>query len=159
MIHVRPYKNAAAVLLILIFLIISGCSALPQRKESSTFKPASEEPKEPSHSYYDFEDVLIPKELNLDRKSSFVYQTAGLSAGVLALKARVELNSLIKFFDKNMKKDNWRLLGSFKSPRTIMLFQKDTRWCVINITETVYNTNVEIWVAPMIGKSSSGLLK
>ena len=42
------------------------------------------------------------------------------------------------------------MISAFKSPRTMMLFQKQTRWCVINITEGQFSTQVEIWVAPTI---------
>ncbi len=151
-------EKYSAFLIIIVFLIM-GCSALSDQTNTSARQGEVPETQKSAPSYYDFGDVLIPSELKLDRKSSFVYQTAGLSAGVLVLKARVELNSLIKFFEVNMTKDNWRLLGSFKSPRTIMMFKKENRWCVINITATVYNTLVEIWVAPMTNESGSGLLK
>jgi hypothetical protein len=39
-----------------------------------------------------------------------------------------------------------------------MLFQKENRWCVINITDE-YRTNVEIWVSPTINTTEKGLLK
>jgi hypothetical protein len=58
-----------------------------------------------------------------------------------------------------MTKDNWQYVSSFKSPRTLLLFKKENRWCVINITENKWNTRVEIWVAPFSGNSASGLLK
>jgi len=58
-----------------------------------------------------------------------------------------------------MAKDNWQIVGTFKSPRTLLLFQKENRWCVINITDGRFDTLVEIWVAPFSGQSESGLLK
>jgi hypothetical protein len=58
-----------------------------------------------------------------------------------------------------MAKDNWRTVSAFKSPRTLLLFQKENRWCVINITDGDWNTTVEIWVAPFSGHSDSGLLQ
>ena len=109
--------------------------------------------------YYDFGDVLVPRELKLHAESSFVYQTSGFTAGVLVFKSSVERVSLIKFFDDNMAKDNWQAVSAFKSPRTLLLFQKENRWCVINITESNWDTMVEIWVAPLSGISEAGLLK
>jgi hypothetical protein len=29
-----------------------------------------------------------------------------------------------------------------------LLYEKDNRWCVINITDNQWDTLVEIWVAP-----------
>ena len=82
-----------------------------------------------------------------------------LSAGVIVLKGRVELGSLITFFENHMARDNWQVVSTFKSTRTLLLFQKENRWCVINITDDTYNTHVEIWVAPTTNPIDSGLLK
>ena len=145
------------IVICLIFLV-TGCSTLPSEKSSSESYETSRQKNKTGPLYYDFGDVLIPRELKVDRKSSFIYTTSGFSAGVLVLKGRVELGSLISFFEKNMAKDNWRLISSFKSSRTIMLFQKQTRWCVINITESM-STRTEIWVAPTMNEPVPGLLK
>ncbi len=138
-------------------LMSTGCSVLPSQKEHSPAKDTNKK-KENAPVYYDFEDVLVPRELKVDRDDSFVYETSGIAAGLLTLKARVELNSLINFFEKNMRKDNWRLISSFKSERTMLLFQKENRWCVINITARGldYNTRVEIWVAPTMNETKAG---
>jgi hypothetical protein len=50
-----------------------------------------------------------------------------------------------------MTKDNWKMVSYFKSPKSIMLFQKETRWSVIKINEETIYTYVEIWVAPTAG--------
>ena len=143
-----------------MLIVTAGCSSLNKDKKdttsTSTTVTAKETKKKPV--YLDFDDVLLPKELKIIRDESFVYETAGFTVGVLSMKARVETNSLIEFFKKNMQKDNWQLLSGFKSPQTMMLFQKDNRWCVVNIT-VGYNTLVRIWVAPMAMDASSGLLK
>lgn len=142
-----------------LFLLITGCAGLKAKKGSTSTQARSKKEQGPAPVYYDFGDVLIPSELKLDKKSSFVFQAPGFSAGVLSLKGRVEISSLISFFQNNMTKDNWRPVSSFKSTRTIMLFQKENRWCVINITDKGFNTYVEIWVAPTITEAESGLLK
>ena len=87
----------------LIFLI-TACSTLPSERNSSDSYEAIRQKNKTGPLYYDFEDVLIPRELKVDQKSSFIYNTAGFSAGVLVLKGRVELGSLISFFEKNMSK-------------------------------------------------------
>ena len=140
-------------------LIIAGCSGLQSKQGSSTDSDSSGKNKGPAPLYYDFGDVLLPPELKLDTKSSFVFQTPGLAAGVLSLKGNVEMDSLIAFFENNMSNDNWRPVSSFKSPRTMLMFQKDNRWCVINITDKGFSTHVEIWVAPTTSETESGLLK
>lgn len=150
-------------LVILIFMTavvfsVGGCSSLSKKDDKAT-PPASKTSSGVPAQYYDFGDVLVPKELKVDKKSSFIYQTSGFSAGVLVLKGRIETSSLISFFQTNMAKDNWNIISSFKSGRTMLLFQKAHRWCVMNITDEAFNTYVEIWVAPTIEGTQTGLLK
>ncbi|MBW2568922.1 MAG: hypothetical protein JRD93_13680 [Deltaproteobacteria bacterium] len=141
------------------FFLAAGCASSKPKKDGSTPQTITQKDKGPSPLYYDFGDVLIPHELKINKKSSFVYRTPGFSAGVLTLSGRVDVSSLIAFFENNMAKDNWRTISLFKSPRTMMVFQKGNRWCIINITEKEFKTHVEIWVAPTINEAESGLLK
>jgi len=145
-------------IIIYLSLIVMGCSTLQSERGAAGSHESIRQKEKTGPLYYDFEDVLIPRELKVDRKSSFIYNTSGFSAGVLVLKGRVELGSLISFFEKNMAKDNWRLISSFKSSKTIMLFKKQNRWCVISITESI-STRTEIWVAPTMNEPGTGLLK
>ncbi|MCF8053495.1 MAG: hypothetical protein K9L59_19845 [Desulfobacterales bacterium] len=137
-------------------VLVTGCSGTQTRSEDPAGSGMRERESQPL--YYDFGDILIPRELNVVKESSFVFRTPGLSAGVLSLKGNVEVNSLIAFFETNMAKDNWTPMSSFKSPRSMMLFQKENRWCVINITDQSFSTYVEIWVAPTIGSAAAGTL-
>lgn len=146
------------VFLLVAVWLISGCSAF-QKKEELGAQTGQEQTQEDAPLYYDFGDVPVPPELSLNTNASFIYQTSGFSAGVLVLKGAVELGSLIDFFENNMARDNWRAVSTFKSPRTLLLFQKESRWCVINITDDRYSTHVEIWVAPTLAPDDSGLLK
>ncbi len=140
------------------FLFITACST-QNLKEGLTSGSVAGKDKGPSPVYYDFGDVLVPSEMKIDKKTSFIYKTPGFAGGVLSLKGRVEVNSLINFFGRNMDKDNWKLISSFKAPRTIMLFHKGNRWCVINISEKDFSTRAEVWVAPTIDETDEGLLK
>lgn len=147
--------------LLFVFMTFSGCASLKQSEKSSeeSKTSTSKQKKEQAPLYYDFEDVLLPTALKVDKNRSFVYQSPEFTAGVLVLTGRVEPNSLIQFFDNNMAKDNWRLVSSFKSPRTMMFFDKPTRSCIINITEGHFKTEVEIWIAPSLETNEQELLK
>lgn len=159
-------KKVAAMRLIAVVaaLVIAsvGCAGLKTNTASDSESGVSAKDTGPVPQYYDFGDILVPAELKLEKKDSFVFRTPGLSAGVLVFKGNVEVSSLITFFDNNMAKDNWQPVTSFKSQRTIMMFKKDNRWCVINITDKDFSTAVEIWVAPTMGSdmgASGGLMK
>jgi hypothetical protein len=155
--QMRKIMGCIGILMVLT-LCLTGCATLLGKTETTTSEKAKEK-KGPQPLYYDFGDVLIPGELKVDRKNSFVYKAPTFSAGVLVLNGRVEMTSLIAFFENNMTKDNWIPISSFKSPRTILLFQKESRWCVVNITDKDFSTHTEIWVAPTVGGPEAGLLK
>lgn len=146
------------VILVLSILVITGCTTVAPTTGGSTSQ-TDEKDKGPVPLYYDFGDVLVPHELKLEKKTSFVFRSPGLAAGVLVFKGRIEINSLIAFFENNMAKDNWKPVSSFRSPRTMMLYQKENRWCVISIVESDFSIRVEIWVAPTAGGAGGGLLK
>ena len=153
-------KLYPAILIFMIAVVFSagGCSSLSKKDDKAT-PPASKTGSAVAARYYDFGDVLVPKELKVDKKSSFIYNTSGFSAGLLVLKGRIETSSLISFFETNMANDNWNIISSFKSERTMLLFQKAHRWCVMSITDEAFNTIVEIWVAPTTKGTQTGLLK
>lgn len=145
---------------LLTIVLFFGCTALSKDSQGDSTPPepvARSEKDIPQ--YLDFDDILIPSEMKLDRDETYIVKSAGFSAGILSLKARVETASLIAFFENNMKKDNWMLVSEFKSPRTMMLFHKENRLCLIDITEGTYYTNAKIWVAPVRSDINTGILK
>jgi hypothetical protein len=141
-----------------LFILITGCAST-KTQNSQQAQASLQQNSTSMPVYYDFGDVLVPKELDLIKKDSFVYLSSGVTAGVLSLKGRVDINSLITFFENNMAKDNWRMLSSFRSPKTIILFQKENRWCIINIKEEMFKVYVEIWVAPTLNGVNTGSIK
>jgi hypothetical protein len=151
----KKFWRWIGIVLAVMLLLIGGCAG--SRIKGGESATAAQKDKGPVPLYYDFGDVLVPSELTVDKDSSFVIRTPGFSAGVLALKGRVEVNSLINFFNNNMAKDNWKLVSYFKSRRTIMLFNKENRWCVININEGDFTTYTEIWVSPTTMETDSGM--
>ncbi|MBU2521990.1 MAG: hypothetical protein KKD50_07155 [Proteobacteria bacterium] len=142
------------------FVLVNGCASLKSSKKDSESSTKEQKEKGTHPLYCDFGDVLVPAELKVVEELTFVLETSGFIAGVNAYKGRVKVDSLIKFFKSSMAKDNWRILGSFKSsPLSIILFQKENRSCMIKIIEGFFNTRVEIWVAPRVNEVESELLK
>jgi hypothetical protein len=92
--------------------------------------------------------VLVPGELKIDSDASFVQQSGNFHAGLLVFYGRVEVNSLIEFFDANMTKDNWQRSVLFKSFENLLLFEKKNRRCIICIRGKGFHPRVEIWVSP-----------
>ena len=57
--------------------------------------PARAGDEGPVPVYYDFDDVLVPSELKIDRKASFVYATPNFASGVLVMDGYVDADSLV----------------------------------------------------------------
>jgi len=122
---------------------------------ASTVKERSGEPEkrgvETTSKYYHFDDVRIPRELNYKQNKSFVYETPRFKTGILIFtKWRIDVESLIDFFNYQMEKDNWKLVNSFKGKESILNFSKPDKTCTIKITEKWHGTTeIEIRVGPL----------
>lgn len=141
-------------------MFVTGCGAL-KRRDGNTADEAKDTATATSKDIYlDFDDVLIPEDMPKDKDRTFVFRIGALSAGVLVLKGRVEHETLVKFFESNMSRDNWRAVSSFRSPRSLLIFEKDERWCIITITEDDFDhkTRVEIWISPKSEEMGTGLM-
>lgn len=147
------------VIILVALFLITGCSALKSKKAPSTTPSRTTPASQSANVYLDFGDVLLPKQLKADRGNSFVFSTAGFTAGLLSLKGRVEANSLISFFENKMPVDGWQLISAIKASRSMLLFKKQARWCVISIIEGQMSTRTEVWVAPTMDGQATGLLK
>lgn len=139
-----------SLLLAFIFIImLSGCENF---NSSSTADPGAPQDtadaSEPADYYYDFDDILVPKEMELQNKDSFILETPEAKSGVMVFTGSVEIVSLTNFFINNMTKDNWNMRSAFKSNRTILVFEKSNRYCIINLTDGQFKTLLEIWVSP-----------
>ncbi len=140
-------------------LLFTGCSTFKSKKAPSTSPTGSRVAPQAKDIYLDFGDILLPRQLKVDRGDSFVFSTSGFTAGLLSLNGRVEVNSLIAYFENKMPVDGWQLISAIKSSRSMLLFKKQARWCVISISEGSLSTGVKIWVAPTMGGEDPGLLK
>jgi hypothetical protein len=150
-------KVSARILASLAALILcAGCASLGGGQEQPTVETSPAPEAGPLTS--DFQDIRLPRELKEVKNETFFMQTGTFSAGVLTLRGRVEVNSLIAFFETQMRADNWQLVGFFRSTRSLMMFYKENRWCVINITEKHVYTYVELWVAPTLRQAETRLL-
>lgn len=152
----------------LCLVLLSGCSGW--RKSSSPPPSPLISPSEPPPSasgtpssssliplggrtmFLDFPDVPIPQELSRSDGDSFVFQSGQLNVGLLTLRGlRVDVGSLISFYKAAMPRENWKSRGGFHAKRTVLIFEKPDKTCVINIYEQMFRTYVEIYVAPMTG--------
>jgi hypothetical protein len=130
-------------LLLFLFSIFSACATTKKEGASS---PPEEKPRASS---YDFNDILVPSEMKLNQKDSFVYTSAQFKVGILSFSGNVEPDSLTSFFQNNMPKDGWRQISTLKYRETMLVFLKDERACVITIKERFFSTSLKVRVGPI----------
>jgi hypothetical protein len=142
-----------------LFLMLFAASCAQTFKSAPESKPAASETQAqglPSQgspdSYYDFNDILVPKEMKLVPKLSLLFETPELKAGVIFFEGRVDPVSLFNFFMTNMPKDNWQLRSYFKYGRYIMVFEKPDKDCIVSINEKTLTTELEMWITPRTRK-------
>ncbi len=148
------------ILVLLCVLALSNCSTFGQQK-SPPPNPIAQ-PQEgsspsamssgPRPTVYDFPDIPVPSEMSRQERRTFVVQSGPMKAGLMTLRGvRVDVRSLINFFQVAMPRENWKPRGGFHAQRTVLIFEKPDRTCVINLFETTLYTYAEIYVAPISG--------
>ena len=139
----------ALISLTLILLLLPSCSTFQRaRQPSPDDAPRPGVQNRPAPRYLDFDDILLPREMDLVTDKSLLLETPAVKAGFLVFKGRVEPASLFEFFMANMRKDNWQLRSYFKYTPYIMVFEKPDRDCVISLEEDALHTELQIWVTP-----------
>lgn len=140
-------KLIIATLAMAVLLVLPGCQSALQNRDQGT--ATSSQPQAAAvGTYQEFDDVLIPNDMELVDKQSFVFETPQFKTGILTYKGKVDAVSLANFFEKELIKDNWKLRSKMKYNRTIMVFEKPDRDCIINILDETFTTYLEVMVAP-----------
>jgi hypothetical protein len=98
--------------------------------------------------YWDFDDILVPSSMQLEKDKSMLFVAEGHKGGLLTFSDNLELTSLVNFFTVNMSKDGWLHKSSFKYPNVALFFAKPDKSCIIHIIESTFSTSVYVWVAP-----------
>ncbi len=145
-------KKSLFVLGLLLCLAMLGCGAMNSSSSSSSSEGESSSAGASSIGrYWDFDDVLVPSTMKVEKDKSMIFNAEGNKGGLLVLSDNLEMNSLVNFFKLNMTKDNWVYKSSFKYPNVAMFFAKPDKTCIIQISESMFSTTVAIWVAPAAG--------
>lgn len=136
-----------AVLVLVVLLLVTGCAT--SKPPSGQEEQPAPKGEAPNVAYYTFPDIPVPKELELIRDRSFVYETPNLRTGVLVLSGNVDTDSLEQYFRTNMAKNGWRFISNFKYATVILNYMKDDKAALIRISRENLSTWVEIWVGPL----------
>lgn len=136
------------ILCFCLFSLIVSCGPLAKNPTTSSSDAGAS--SQASSFYYDFDDILVPRELSLIPEKSIFFESPSVKTGVLAFDGRVDAVSLFNFFLNNMPKDNWKLRSYFKYGVYLMVFEKADKDCIMTITDSALKTQLQVWVAPRL---------
>ena len=128
--------------LALSLALLSGCALF----EKSPPKP------EPTRlpDQREFEDVMVPRDMEIDKDASAVYRRDGMSLGILRMSGRVDGSSLLRYFQNNMSAEGWRQVSMLRAPQSLMVFQKANRMAVLAVDDSdMMATYADLWVVPL----------
>jgi hypothetical protein len=134
-------------LILAVLLTTWGCAGLDFTGSSS------EEPVPPEQTsfFYDFNDIRVPEEMEIQPKESSITPSENGKYGTIRFKGWAEPISLFDYFFNNMPKDGWTLVTYQKYQRYFLVFSKDNRVCMINIEDNPFwYTWLEIKVTPKV---------
>lgn len=134
---------AQICILLAAFSLFAGCTA---SKSNVGATPEGEQSGEYSQTnyYYDFQDILIPSELEYQDEGSYTLDNQKFRAGIMKFKGRVYAADLIQFFVNNMAKDNWEKIASVKGKLSVLSFEKFNKSCIIQIEDAFGTAKVNI---------------
>jgi hypothetical protein len=127
--------------LALSLLLLSACALFEKG-------PAKPEPQR-LPDQREFDDVMVPRDMDIDREASAIYRRDGASIGILRMSGRIDLSSLMRYFQNNLGNEGWRQVSVMRAPQSLMVFQKANRMAVIALSEDSLTTYADIWVVPM----------
>lgn len=133
------------VYLVLVLFVVGGqgCTYFDTASEDSVAAVVPE-----SQPFYpkDFKEVLIPDGLTLDRTETMYIKSESFNGGILNYQGRLEVNSLVEYFENSMPQKGWTLSGSVKSANSLLIFTKPEKTCMISITESKLSVNTEVYI-------------
>lgn len=142
------------IILTLLF-VFAGCTA---RNTTSTAQEPAENRQatyqEPDY-YMDFDDIMIPKEINYDADNSYKLDNSKFRAAIMRFTGRVQVMELINYFLNNMTKDNWTLVSNNKASTVhVMTFEKYNKSCVIQVDDSFATAKTTIFAVEVKGGTS-----
>ncbi|MEF2146496.1 MAG: hypothetical protein V3573_13710 [Desulfovibrionaceae bacterium] len=116
----------------------------PQQTQAASDSDAYQETYENPNYYYDFDDILVPRELSPIDDEKYVFDDPRFLAGFRIFTGRVIAEDVFNFFVNNMTKDNWTKKFSLKAEKSVLAFEKANKSCTIQI-EDGFKTRVTIF--------------
>lgn len=143
--------------LVTLMIVLPACAASQGMKGKtpsapSTVQTGGSSTRDSASRLIDYDDIPVPREMEMVPRSSLLFETPEAKAGVLFFEGRVDPVSLFDYFKTMMPNHHWELRSYFKYGRYIMVFEKPDKDCIITIHEKTLTTELQMWVTPRARK-------
>ena len=128
-------RTKVTLFFILALATTLGACTTTGSTSAESVTPTAVEYQEPDY-YYDFDDILIPKEIKYVEAESYKLDNSKFRAAIMKFKGRVQVLELVQYFINNMSKDNWTLISNNKAGKlSVLNFEKFNKSCVIQVDD------------------------
>jgi hypothetical protein len=149
-----PEDHAMRYLKLFLFVLLLSSWGCANLNMSGSGSEEQTPPPTQQSFFYDFPDIRVPEEMELQPDKSTITPTDSGKFGTIRFKGWAEPISLFDFFQNNMPKDGWTLVTFQKYQRYLLVFSKENRVCMITIEGQPYwYTWLEVKVSPKISNT------
>ncbi|MCL2123736.1 MAG: hypothetical protein FWH34_06555 [Desulfovibrionaceae bacterium] len=120
-------------------VMLGGCLAKNSDSNGSV-APAQE------YYYDEFPDIAIPQGMEAAKERYITFSQSGQKIGISEFSGRIELFSLVEAMQQYLIRDGWQLRSSFRSKRTILIFDKQDRMCSLLLDDGFAVTRMTVYV-------------
>ncbi|WP_457574983.1 hypothetical protein [Desulfolithobacter sp.] len=141
-------KSMALMLytVLMVLLLQAGCTTF-QYGGSSAVEPGDSALPPVSGFADDISDIILPTEMEWDRKKSITIKTESFRGGIWHYVGKVEVLSLKDFMIKAMQDNKWKLVGEATSENILLAFIKPNKTCMMVIEDgTMGKTHLTLYV-------------
>lgn len=152
-------RSTITLFFILALVALLGACTTTGSSSADTTAPTAVEYQEPDY-YYDFDDILIPKEIKYVEGESYKLDNAKFRAAIMKFKGRVQVLELVQYFINNMAKDNWTLISNNKAGKlSVLNFEKFNKSCVIQVDDSFGSATTTIIAVEVKESGANGKSK
>jgi len=136
--------------LMLVIFFLAACSIRSQGAGGKApVSPAA--PPMPVLQHTEFPDLVLPNEIKIDWDRTLIVKTPTYVGGLLVARGRVTVDSLVKFFERQMLARGWEEMGRIQYKNMLLAFKRPNGSCFIYIRESsLGNVEVKIWASEIL---------
>ncbi len=141
---------------LMIVGMLAACTTTSSNSSSADTGQSPEAQYSEPDYYLDFDDIMIPKEIDYVADDSYKLDNSKFRAAIMKFKGRVEIVELVQYFINNMAKDNWTLISNNKASAVhVLSFEKYNKSCVIHVDDSFASATTTIFAVEVKDSGSS----